>query len=212
MAGNRYQTVLLFGAPGSGKGTQGKIIGRIPGFFHLSCGDVFRSLDINSTEGKVIYEYSSTGRLVPDDVTIRVWKRHLDALTVLSHYKPYEDILILDGIPRNQHQAELVKEHIDVLQIVHLVCRDEDAMVHRIRRRAIRENRADDASEDVIRRRFHVYEEETRPVLECYPKELISEVDAIGPPSDVLLKVLNNIVPMQNTHFQTKLKQSAEGA
>lgn len=211
MAGNRYQTVLLFGAPGSGKGTQGKIIGRIPGFFHLSCGDVFRSLDINSTEGKVIYEYSSTGRLVPDDVTIRVWKRHLDALTVLSHYKPYEDILILDGIPRNQHQAELVKEHIDVLQIVHLVCRDEDAMVHRIRRRAIRENRADDASEDVIRRRFHVYEEETRPVLECYPTELISEVDAIGPPSDVLLKVLNNIVPMQNTHFQTKLKQAAEG-
>lgn len=212
MAGNRYQTVLLFGAPGSGKGTQGKIIGRIPGFFHLSCGDVFRSLDINSTEGRIIYEYSSTGRLVPDEITIRIWKRHLDALTVLSHYKPYEDILILDGIPRNQHQAELVKEHIEVLQIVHLVCRDEDAMVHRIRRRAIRENRADDASEDVIRRRFHVYEEETKPVLECYPQELISEVDAIGPPSDVLLKTLNCIVPMQNAHFQVKQKQvAAEG-
>ncbi len=206
MAGNRYQTVLLFGAPGSGKGTQGKILAHIPGFYHLSCGDVFRSLDINSPEGRLIYEHSSTGRLVPDEITVRVWKRHLDALTVLSHYKPHEDILILDGIPRNVHQAELVKEHIDVLKIVHLVCRDVEAMVHRIRRRAIRENRADDASEDVIRRRFKVYEDETRPVLECYPQELISEVDALGPPSEVLLKVLNCVVPVQNAHFQVKNK------
>lgn len=211
MATNRYQTVLLFGAPGSGKGTQGKILAHIPGFYHLSCGDVFRSLDINSAEGKLIYEYSSTGRLVPDEITVRIWKRHLDALTVLSHYKPHEDILILDGIPRNVHQAELVKEHIDVLKIVHLVCRDEEKMVHRIRRRAIRENRADDANEDVIRRRFRVYEDETRPVLECYPTELISEVDALGPPSDVLLKVLNCVVPVQNAHFQEKQKASQAG-
>ncbi len=204
MSGERYQTVLLFGAPGSGKGTQGKILAHIPGFFHLSCGDVFRSLDINSAEGRLIYEYSSTGRLVPDETTIRVWKRHLDALTVLSHYKPYEDLLILDGIPRNVHQAELVKEHIDVLKIVHLVCRDEEAMVHRIRRRAIRDNRADDASEDVIRKRFRVYEDETRPVLECYSKELISEVDAIAPPAEVLRQVLNCVVPVQNAHFLVK--------
>lgn len=206
MAENRYQTVLLFGAPGSGKGTQGKILSKIPGFFHLSCGDVFRSLDINSTEGRIIYEYSSKGQLVPDEITVRIWKRHLDALTVLSHYKPHEDILILDGIPRNSHQAELVKEHIDVLHIVHLVCRDEDAMVHRIRRRAIRENRADDANEDVIRKRFQVYEEQTRPVLDCYPSSVISEVDAIGPPADVLLHVLNCVVPMQNAHFRDRQK------
>ena len=186
MSSGRFQTVLLFGAPGSGKGTQGKILGQIPGFFHLSCGDVFRSLDINSTEGRVIYQYSMKGMLVPDEITIRVWKRHLDALTVLSHYKPHEDILILDGMPRNQHQADLVAEHIEVLKIVHLVCRDQDAMVHRIRRRAIRENRADDASEDVIRNRFQVYEDQTKPVLECYPKELISEIDAVGSPAAVL--------------------------
>lgn len=198
----RYLTVLLFGAPGAGKGTQGRILGQIPGFFHLSCGDVFRSLDINSPEGKEIYKYSSQGLLVPDEVTIRVWKRHLDALTILSHYKPHEDLLILDGIPRNRKQAELVEQYIHVKKIVHLMCGDSEAMIHRIRRRAIRENRADDAHEDVIRKRFDVYQQETEPVLNYYSPNLVSEVDAIGSPAEVLLKTLQCVVPVQNSHFR----------
>jgi adenylate kinase len=202
MSKRRYESVLLFGAPGAGKGTQGRILGQIPGFFHLSCGEVFRSLDINSPEGLEIYKYSSQGMLVPDETTIKVWKRHLDALTVLSHYKPHEDLLILDGIPRNLRQAELLEEHVHVLQIVHLMCPDTEAMIHRIRRRAIRENRADDASEDVIRRRFNVYKEETEPILGYYPESIVSEVDAIGSPADVLLKVLLKVVPVQNAHFR----------
>ena len=202
MSKSRYATVLLFGAPGVGKGTQGKILGQIPGFFHLACGDVFRSLDINSPEGKEIYKYSSQGMLVPDETTIKVWKRNLDALTVLSHYKPHEDLLILDGIPRNRRQAELVEEHIEVLQVVHLLCRDTEAMIHRIRRRAIRENRADDAQEDIIRHRFDVYKDETQPVLDYYPSRIIAEVDAIGSPAEVLLQTLKCVVPVQNQHFQ----------
>lgn len=202
MAITRYATVLLFGAPGVGKGTQGRILGEIPGFFHLACGDVFRSLDINSPEGKEVYKYSSQGMLVPDETTIKIWKRNLDALTVLSHYKPHEDLLILDGIPRNRRQAELVEDHIEVLQVVHLVCQDTEAMIHRIRRRAIRENRADDAHEDIIRRRFSVYREETQPVLDYYPSSIISEVDAMGSPAQVLLKTLECVVPVQNTHFR----------
>ena len=67
---DRFKTVLLFGAPGAGKGTQGKILGAIPGFYHLSCGDVFRTIDINSDIGKVFFEYSAHGELVPDDVAI----------------------------------------------------------------------------------------------------------------------------------------------
>src|SRR5262245_55093023 len=70
---DRYQTILLFGAPGSGKGTQGKILGQIPGFYHLSCGEVFRTLDTGSDLGKVFMEYSSRGELVPDDVTVKMW-------------------------------------------------------------------------------------------------------------------------------------------
>ena len=198
---SRYQTVLLFGAPGAGKGTQGKILGQIPGFFHLSCGEVFRTLDINSELGKTFYEYSSRGELVPDDVTVAMWKENLHAQTILSLFKPHDDLLVLDGIPRNPEQAELVREHIDVLEIIHLVCRDKNAMVKRLRRRALKENRADDAREDVIQRRWKVYEDETYPVLACYPKEIIREVDAIGSPAAVLQHVLEAVVPIQEAHF-----------
>lgn len=197
-----YQTVLLFGPPGVGKGTQGRILGQIPGFFHLSCGEVFRSLDINSPDGNEVTKHINQGRLVPDETTIRIWKRHLDALTVLSVYKPYEDLLVLDGIPRNREQAELVKGHIQVNKIIHLMSPDVEAMIKRIRRRAIRENRLDDASEEVIRRRFDVYKQETEPVLQYYSPKLITEVDAFGSPGDILLKVLTIVNPVQNAIFR----------
>src|SRR6516165_11417390 len=196
MSAPRYHSVLLFGPPGVGKGTQGRILGQIPGFFHLSVGDVFRALDINSPDGKEVYKYSSQGILVPDETTIRIWKRNLDAHTILSLFKPHEDLLILDGIPRNTRQAEIVEEHIEVLKIVHLKCADTESMIHRIRRRAIRENRVDDAQDDIIRKRFQVYEQETKPVLDYYPPKLVAEVDAFGSPAEVLFNILKDVVPV----------------
>ncbi|MFK7777680.1 MAG: nucleoside monophosphate kinase [Gimesia sp.] len=202
MATERRKAVLLFGTPGVGKGTQGRILGQIPGFFHLSSGDVFRSIDIESPEGQEIYKYSSRGELVPDELSIRIWKQGLDARATLSMYKPNKDILILDGIPRNVQQAEILEEYIDVLKVLHLTCSDEEEMIHRIRRRAIRENRADDANESVIRRRFEVYREESAQVLSCYPKEIVSNIDALGSPAGVLLACLESLVPVQDAHFR----------
>src|SRR5437762_4823646 len=172
MSSQRYHTVLLFGPPGVGKGTQGRILGQIPGFFHLSVGDVFRSLDINSPDGREVYQYSSQGMLVPDETTIRIWNRNLNALTILSLFKPHEDLLILDGIPRNRRQAEIVEEHIEVLKIVHLKCADTESMIHRIRRRAIRENRVDDAHEELTRKRFQVHDHDHKPVHEQHRPNL----------------------------------------
>src|SRR5262245_38139006 len=77
----RFQTVLLFGAPGAGKGTQGRILGAIPGFFHLSCGEVFRSLDMTSDLGRKFLHYSQRGELVPDDITVRMWQENMHAQT-----------------------------------------------------------------------------------------------------------------------------------
>ncbi|MEZ6243497.1 MAG: nucleoside monophosphate kinase [Phycisphaerales bacterium] len=202
----KYQTVLLFGAPGAGKGTQGKILGQIPGFYHLSCGDVFRNLDIHSELGKVFYEYSSKGELVPDDVTVKMWAENIHAQTILSIYKPHDDLLILDGIPRTLKQAQIMDEHVDVLAIVHLVCKDKDAMIKRLRRRALKENRADDAREDVIRNRWKVYEQETAPVLGHYPASVIHEVDAIGSPASVLQHVLEIVAPVQERVFTNALE------
>lgn len=201
----RYQTVLLFGAPGAGKGTQGKILGQVPGFYHLSCGEVFRTLDMSSSLGKTFLQYSSKGLLVPDDLTIEMWRQNMHARTVLSDYKPNADLLILDGIPRNVNQADLLERHIEVLQIIHLVCPDKEQMIARLRRRALKENRADDAKEEVIRKRWDVYEKETFPVLARYPKSLIREVDATGSPARVLQHVLERVVPIQESHFKNPI-------
>lgn len=202
---DRYQTVLLFGPPGVGKGTQGRILAQIPGFYHISTGDMFRSLDIHSELGRVFVEYSSKGELVPDEVTTKLWEEHTHALTVLSRFKPREDLLILDGMPRTVKQARLLEEHIEVLEVVHLVANDMNKMVKRLQRRALKENRVDDAKESVIRNRFEVYEQETRPVLDFYSDDLIREVDAMGSPGNVLQHILEVLVPVQEQHFSNAL-------
>ena len=206
---NRYQTILLFGAPGAGKGTQGKILGQVPGFYHLSCGEVFRTLDLTSEIGKTFMQHSSRGELVPDDVTIKMWQQNMHARTVLSDYKPSQDLLVLDGIPRNAHQAELMKKHINVLLIVHLVCPDKEEMIKRLRRRALKENRVDDAKEEVIRRRWEVYERETFPVLQYYPSDVVREVSAVGSPAQVLQHLLEHVVPVQSSHFRNSLSDES---
>ena len=72
MAGERFLAALIFGVPGAGKGTQGEILARIPGFFHCSTGVIFRSMDPDSDDGKLVRNYSSRGELVPDEVTIQM--------------------------------------------------------------------------------------------------------------------------------------------
>ncbi len=198
----RYRSVLLFGPPGVGKGTQGGILANIPGFFHLSVGDVFRAVDIGSDNGKEVYDYISRGELVPDELTIKIWKKAVDAYIALSRFKPREDLLVLDGMPRNVAQVDIVREYLNIQSIVYLECSDQDDMAHRIRRRAIRENRADDANEEVIRHRFRVYDEVTAPVLERFPSEIINRVDANGSPAEVLFSILESVIPVQNNLFE----------
>lgn len=197
----KYKTVLLFGAPGAGKGTQGKILGTIPGYYHCACGDVFRSIDIHSELGKIFHDYSSRGELVPDEVTVRMWQEAIHASTVTKAFKPDRDLLILDGIPRTVEQAKIIGDYIETLRLVHLVCKNEEAMFERLRRRALKENRHDDADEKVIRHRWKVYEEETAPVLEYFSREMVSEVDAVQSPAGVLCDVLKIVMPIQEAHF-----------
>lgn len=198
---SRYRTILLFGPPGAGKGTQGKILGSIPGYLHVASGDVFRSLDPSSELGKIFADYSSRGALVPDDLTVKMWEEHTRNLTAQGTYNPNGELLMLDGIPRNLNQARLMDEHIQVLSLVHLGCEDEDAMVERLSRRALKENRADDAREDVVRHRLKVYEQETQPLIDHYSPSLVSVVDALGMPAEVLQGVLKVVVPVQQSCF-----------
>lgn len=194
----RYKTILLFGAPGSGKGTQGKIIGTIPGFMHSSTGDIFRSLDLQSDVGRKFWEYAGRGQLVPDEFTIDLWKQYIKGLEYINQFHPENEFLVLDGLPRNATQKRLLDDSLDVLGVIYL--RAEKAkMVERLRRRALKENRFDDASDEVISRRMDVFEKETRPVLDLYPKGIIHRIDATMSQIRILNKIVGVLVPLKES-------------
>ena len=184
----------MFGAPGSGKGTHGKILGSIPGFFHCACGDVFRNLRADTELGKVFIEYSSHGRLVPDSPTIQLWRRTIDGSTQMGRFHPEIDTLVLDGIPRNVNQARILDSLVRVARIIYLLGSDAQVMINRIKRRAELEGRKDDADEDVIRRRLEVYRHETKPVLDYYPSGQIAKIDALGTPDEVGAAIQKELV------------------
>jgi adenylate kinase len=185
-----YRSILLFGAPGSGKGTQGRILGSIPGIVHVSCGDIFRELRVGSPLGRVFLDYSSRGTLVPDSFTVQLWNDYIDGLVSVGRFEPSTDTLLLDGIPRNVAQARLMDEHIDVRRVYYLDCEDREKMFMRLKRRALHENRLDDASDDVIQQRLYVYEAETAPVLEHYSRDKIVRIDTSRVPMEVLADIV----------------------
>ncbi len=189
----KFYAILLFGAPGSGKGTQGHILGSIPGFVHVSSGEVFRDLRVGSPLGKVFLDYSSRGALVPDDLTVQLWKEYVDGLVSTRHYDPASDTLILDGIPRSVAQARLLDSTIDVRRLYFLDCDNKDIMYLRLKKRALKENRLDDASDAVIRNRMYVYMAETAPVLGYYSPEIVRRIDTGRAPVAVLADILTDL-------------------
>lgn len=189
----KLSSVLLFGAPGAGKGTQGKVLGSVPGFLHCACGDVFRGLTAESELGRVFLQYSSRGELVPDEYTIRLWREAIEARIETGTYHPDRDTLVLDGIPRSLNQARLLSDSLDVKAVFYLTCPDRDKLIQRMQRRALRENRLDDANYEVILRRLETYDQETKPVLDYYGKHLVHEVDSTRTPVVVLHSILEKL-------------------
>lgn len=190
----KFRTVLLFGAPGAGKGTQGKILGNIPDFFHCACGDVFRSLKHDSPVGRVFLEYSSRGQLVPDEPTVELWREFIQNSTRTGRFRPGQDTLVLDGIPRNVRQAEIMKDTLEVVAIFYLRCAKVENLIERLQRRALKENRLDDANIDVIRDRLRTYERESKPVLNYYGKQILHRINADQTPVKVLFDILRHLV------------------
>jgi len=199
------RSVLLFGAPGTGKGTQGACLGAVPGFFHLSSGDMFRGLDKESDLGKEFLKYSTKGLLVPDDFTVKLWSRHVEGLIGEGSYRPDAEVLLLDGIPRTVKQVDLMRGMIEVLAVIYLTCDDRVRLVERLKNRALKSGRPDDADESVIRRRLEVYDEETQPVLAAFPAEKVKPIDAMNAPAEVLRDILGVVAPIQAASFENPL-------
>ena len=190
----KYRAILVFGPPGSGKGTQGKTLGTLPGFFHCACGDVFRSIDVHTELGAAFLDYSSKGRLVPDEITIQLWQTRIKSCVESRTFKPEIDRLVLDGIPRTKQQARLMDDMLVVERIFHLTGVPDEAIALRLQKRALKDNRLDDASDAVVRRRLEVYQNESAALLDHYPPALITRINAMQLPHVVLSEILCSLI------------------
>ena len=160
--------IVIFGAPGSGKGTQSERIVEKYGINHISTGDVLRAEIKNGTElGKTAKGYIDQGQLIPDELMIDI------LASVFDSFKDSKGV-IFDGFPRTIAQAEALKKMLaergqDVSVMVDLDVPEEELMV-RLIKRGKDSGRADD-NEETIKKRLHVYHSQTSPLIDWYKNE-----------------------------------------
>ena len=160
--------IVIFGAPGSGKGTQSERIVEKYGINHISTGDVLRAEIKNGTElGKTAKGYIDQGQLIPDELMIDI---------LASVFDSFEDSkgVIFDGFPRTIAQAEALKKMLaergqDVSVMLDLDVPEDELMV-RLIKRGKDSGRADD-NEETIKKRLHVYHSQTAPLIDWYKNE-----------------------------------------
>jgi adenylate kinase len=196
----KYQALLLIGLPGSGKSTQGRILGSLPGIHYWEAGETFRAIDAESEIGRLIHQYISRGELIPDELAVSLCLDDLKARVIAGAYHPATDILVFDGIPRTVKQAALLDEHVSVTKILYLICEDIGRVIQRLRRRAVEQGRADDASESIISHRLQVYQRYTAELLEYYPMKRIVKIDALRSPMEVLDQILHVMISLLSGH------------
>ena len=160
--------IVIFGAPGSGKGTQSERIVEKYGINHISTGDVLRAEIKNGTElGKTAKGYIDQGQLIPDELMIDI------LASVFDSFKDSKGV-IFDGFPRKIAQAEALKKMLaergqDVSVMVDLEVPEDELMV-RLIKRGKDSGRADD-NEETIKKRLHVYHSQTAPLIDWYKNE-----------------------------------------
>ena len=162
------KNIIIFGAPGSGKGTYSDEIVKRYGMSHISTGDVLRGeIKAGSELGKIAQGYIDKGQLIPDELMISILAKVYDSL-------PAGKGVIFDGFPRTIPQAEALKKMLaerghDMGMMIELVV-GEDILLARLLNRAIEQGRADD-NEATIKARFEVYHKQTAPLAEWFEHE-----------------------------------------
>ena len=177
-------TLILFGPPGSGKGTQAAKLVEKYNLLHISTGDLFRYELKNETPlGVEAKKYMDKGELVPDSITIGMLKNKMEANPDVTGY-------ILDGFPRTTPQAEALDEFLAsqgaAVTALTAMKVDDEELVKRLLGRAVTSGRSDDADESVIRNRIAVYNEYTAVVADYYAKsDKTVYVDGVGSVDEV---------------------------
>lgn len=187
--------LILFGPPGSGKGTQAKKLVEKYGLLHISTGDLFRyEMGNNTPLGLEAKSYIEKGALVPDSVTVGMLRNKVEANLDVPGY-------IFDGFPRTIPQSEaldaLVSEKGTKISALIMLEVSDDELVKRLLERGKTSGRKDDANESVIRNRIKVYKQETAPVFDYYATQDKSvKVDGVGSIEDIfgrLCKVVESV-------------------
>lgn len=186
----KIPAVLIFGPPGSGKGTVGAKLAATTSLKHLSTGDIFRGIAPSSENGKLIASYSSAGKLVPDTATAQIFERFIKGLIDTNKLNPDKDMLLLDGIPRTPDQVDLIKDIIDVKHVFVLEIKDDATIVARLLNRAKIEGRKDDADESIIKNRLVEYREKTAAVLSKYNEKIVTRIVGDNSPDEVFCDTL----------------------
>ena len=187
--------LILFGPPGSGKGTQALKLVEKYKFLHISTGDLFRREIGNKTDlGVLASSYIKQGKLVPDEVTIRMLKKEVDANPDVAGY-------IFDGFPRTIPQGKALNEllaskDMEITALIELTV-EEQEIIDRILNRAKTSGRADDGDVSIIKNRIKVYHDETAPVFKFYNQfEKSISVNGMGGIEDIfdrLCEVINGL-------------------
>lgn len=186
----KIPAVLIFGPPGSGKGTVGAKLAATTSLKHLSTGDIFRGIAPSSENGKLIASYSSAGKLVPDTATAQIFERFIKGLIDTNKLNPDKDMLLLDGIPRTPDQVDLIKDIVDVTHVFVLEIKDDATIVARLLNRAKIEGRKDDADESIIKNRLVEYREKTAAVLSKYNEKIVTRIVGDNSPDEVFCDTL----------------------
>lgn len=179
--------LVLLGAPGAGKGTQAARLMESLGVPHVSTGDMLRAAVAAKTEiGVKAKAIMDAGQLVSDEIVIGIAKDRLQEPDARNGF-------ILDGFPRTQAQAEALDEMLTELSSPLSCCLaitvNVDEVVQRLLKRSELEGRADD-TEETIRERMKVYEDQTAPLLTYYRKrDLLREIDGMGDVDEVTARI-----------------------
>lgn len=183
--------LLLIGAPGAGKGTQAERLADTFAIPAISTGDIFRHNVKNETElGKQAKAFMDRGEYVPDSLTNALVR---DRLSQSDAEKGF----LLDGYPRTADQVveldDILASNGTSLDAVVLLTADTDEVVRRLLGRALEQGRADD-TEEVIRRRLEVYEEQTAPLISVYAaRGLVLMIDGLGEVAEVTDRILEGL-------------------
>lgn len=184
--------IILFGAPGCGKGTQAALIKEKYNINHISTGQVIRDeIEHQTPLGQSMQQYIAAGELAPDSIVIGM---------VRNYMSEHRDAVgnIFDGFPRTAAQAEefdrmLAEDGLDVSVMIYMDVPEEE-LVKRILLRGKDSGRADDASEDVIRNRITIYREQTEIVADYYAKQgKYVAVDGVGTLEEVFDRICGAI-------------------